>query len=287
MTLPATTDLYAVVGNPVEHSRSPAIHSLFARQTGQTMDYTRLLAPLDGFAQTVRQWATEHPARGCNVTVPFKFEAFQMAGCHTERAVLAQAANTLVFHSPDPATWLADNTDGAGLMRDITVNADTRIQGMQVLLVGAGGASAGVLGPLIAQGPERICVANRTVSKAQDLVDTHRGWASQHGVVLQACSLDALSGPFDIVINGTAASLQGGAIPIPAGCIRGMGPQTLVVDMMYGPAAEPFLAWAREHGARTRDGLGMLVEQAAEAFHVWRGVRPDTAPVLEQLRNTV
>ncbi len=277
--------LYAVVGNPVAHSRSPAIHAQFAQQTGQSLHYTTLLAPLDSFSTTLVEWVNTHHARGCNVTVPFKFEAFSLAALHTPRATLAQAANTLVFPSANPATWLADNTDGAGLVRDITVNAQTPLTGQRVLLVGAGGASSGVLGPLIEHGPSTLVVANRSEDKAQALVARHKAWAAQHGVNLQACPLtcsSAMASPFDVVINGTAASLGGGDVPIEASALR---PGSLVIDMMYGPAAEPFLSWARAHGANTRDGLGMLVEQAAEAFYLWRGVRPDTAPVMSAMRS--
>lgn len=279
-------DCYAVVGNPIEHSRSPAIHALFAQQTSQAVDYTRLLAPLDGFATTVSDWVQQQGAKGCNVTVPFKFEALTMVSQRTHRADLAQAANTLGFPSTDPATWWADNTDGIGLVRDITNNAHTPIAGTRILLGGAGGASAGVLGPLIEQRPNSICVINRTWSKADELVINHSDWARQHGVQLTAQSLDDLNSappaqPFDLIINGTAASLSGSHLYLPTACLR---PGTLVVDMMYGPKAEPFLHWAQAHGAVPRDGLGMLVEQAAEAFFLWRGVRPDTAPVLQALR---
>lgn len=282
---PMEAPLYAVVGNPVAHSRSPAIHAQFAQQTSQPLHYTTLLAPLDGFTTTLGEWVKTHHARGCNVTVPFKFEAYSLAALHTPRATLAQAANTLVFPSADPATWLADNTDGAGLVRDITVNADTPLAGKRVLLVGAGGASSGVLGPLIAQSPATLVVANRSEDKAQALVARHQAWAAQHGVNLQACSLvdsTIMSTPFDVVINGTAASLGGGDVPIGASALR---PGSLVIDMMYGPAAQPFLQWANAQGAITRDGLGMLVEQAAEAFYLWRGVRPDTAPVMSAMRS--
>jgi len=277
--------LYAVVGNPVAHSRSPAIHAQFAQQTGQPLHYTTLLAPLDGFSAALVEWVKTHHARGCNVTVPFKFEAFSLAALHTPRATLAQAANTLVFPSADPATWLADNTDGAGLVRDITVNANTPLAGQRVLLVGAGGASSGVLGPIIAQSPATVVVANRSEAKAQALVVRHQAWAEQHGVILKACSLvdtSVMADPFDVIINGTAASLGGGEVPIAASTLR---PGSLVIDMMYGPAAQPFLQWASAHGATVRDGLGMLVEQAAEAFYLWRGVRPDTTLVMSDIRS--
>jgi shikimate dehydrogenase len=277
------TDRYAVAGNPVAHSRSPAIHAMFAQQTHQAVDYGRLLCPLDSFTATLRAFA-DGGAKGANVTVPFKFEAFALAARRTPRAELAQAANTLRFDAEADGGWLADNTDGVGLVRDITVNAGVPLAGQRVLLLGAGGASAGVLGPLIEARPSEVVLANRTVDKAEAIVARHRQWAADHGVVLRAAGLDAPGEAFDVLINGTAASLAGGGVPV--------GPQTLrtgglALDMMYGPAARPFLDWARAHGAQARDGLGMLVEQAAESFALWRGVRPDTAPVLATLRAEV
>jgi len=284
MTSPIETPArYAVAGNPVEHSRSPAIHALFAAQTGQSVDYGRLLCPLDAFPATVRRFADEG-AQGCNVTVPFKFEAFNMATRRTQRAELAQAANTLRFDSSAHGGWLADNTDGVGLVRDITRNAGVPLAGQRVLLLGAGGASAGVLGPLIEARPALIVLANRTAEKAQVLVERHADWAAQHGVHLSAATLEAPGTAFDVLINGTAASLSGGGVPVNGAVLR---PGALALDMMYGPAARPFLRWAQSHGAIGRDGLGMLVEQAAESFALWRGIRPDTAPVLSALRSEV
>lgn len=273
-------DRYVVAGNPVAHSRSPVIHALFARQTGQAMDYGRLLCPLDAFGDTLRAFAAQG-GRGCNVTVPFKFEAFSLASRRTPRAELAQAANTLRFDDETQGGWLADNTDGSGLVRDITVNAGVPLAGRRVLLLGAGGASAGVLGPLIEQQPSEIVLANRTVDKAQALVARHLAWAGQHGVSLRAAALNATGELFDVLINGTAASLGGAQVPVAASTLK---PGALALDMMYGPAAEPFLQWARAQGAQARDGLGMLVEQAAESFALWRGVRPDTTEVLAALR---
>ena len=283
-TSPAVqVDHYAVAGNPVAHSRSPRIHALFATQTGQAMAYGRLLCPLESFKPTLTAFATQG-ARGCNVTVPFKFEAFEMATRHTPRAVLAQAANTLRFDTQAEGGWLADNTDGVGLVRDITVNAGVSLQGRRVLLLGAGGASAGVLGPLIEQRPAELVLANRTVDKARALVDRHQAWAAEHGVPLRACALADVGEHFHVLINGTAASLGGGEVPVGAQALK---PGALALDMMYGPAARPFLDWATAQGATGRDGLGMLVEQAAESFLLWRGVRPDTAPVLALLRAEV
>ena len=276
-------DRYAVAGNPIAHSRSPLIHTQFAQQTGQAMVYERLLCPLDDFPATLTDFVNAG-AKGCNVTVPFKFEAFEMAARRTPRAELAQAANTLRFDAATEGGWLADNTDGVGLVRDITVNAGVALAGARVLLLGAGGASAGVLGPLIEARPAEIVVANRTADKAQVLVDRHADWARQHGVTLSARSLSEPGRAYDVFINGTAASLSGGGIPVDPEVLR---PGSLALDMMYGPAAQAFLDWARAHGAIARDGLGMLVEQAAESFALWRGVRPDTAPVLAAMRALV
>ena len=276
-------DRYAVAGNPIAHSRSPLIHTQFAQQTGQAMVYERLLCPLDDFPATLTDFVNAG-AKGCNVTVPFKFEAFEMAARRTPRAELAQAANTLRFDVATEGGWLADNTDGVGLVRDITVNAGVALAGARVLLLGAGGASAGVLGPLIEARPAEIVVANRTADKAQVLVDRHADWARQHGVTLSARSLSEPGRAYDVFINGTAASLSGGGIPVGPEVLR---PGSLALDMMYGPAAQAFLDWARAHGAIARDGLGMLVEQAAESFALWRGVRPDTAPVLAAMRALV
>jgi shikimate dehydrogenase len=271
----ARPDRYAVLGNPVAHSRSPFIHAEFARQTGQAVEYGRVLCPLDGFEAAVRAFAAEG-ARGCNVTVPFKFDAPRLAAHVSGRAALAGAANVLRF---DDDGWHADNTDGVGLVIDILANAGVPIEGARVLLVGAGGAAAGVLGPLLEQRPAALVVANRTADKARALVERHAARAG-------ACSLQAhgLHDPgtgFDLVVNASASSLGAAPPPVHARVLR---PGALAVDLMYGPQADPFLRWAESHGAIGRDGLGMLVEQAAEAFAFWRGVRPLTAPVLKALR---
>jgi len=282
-----TADRYAVLGNPVTHSRSPFIHAAFARQTGQAIEYGRVTCPLDGFAAAVRAFAAgdhdDHSgrARGCNVTVPFKFEALRLAAHCSDRAALAGAANTLRF---DADGWFADNTDGVGLVRDIEHNAGVPLAGRRVLLVGAGGAGAGVLGPLLAARPASVVVANRTPAKARSLVDRHGDWARAHGVALSAAGLDHTGETFDVLLNASASSLQGQASPVPAAALAA---GALAVDLMYGAAAAPFLAWARDAGATPRDGLGMLVEQAAESFFVWRGVRPLTAPVLQALRDSL
>ena len=276
-------DRYAVLGHPVAHSQSPFIHAEFARQTGQRLVYGRIDCPLDGFAATLRAFvdsssAGAGPARGCNITVPFKFQVLALARRASPRARLAQAANTLRF---DADGWTADNTDGCGLVRDIQAHAGRALAGQRVLLIGAGGAAAGVLGPLIEAGCAAITVANRTPAKAEALVQRHRAWAEQHGVALRASSLAAPGEAFDVLLNSSASSLAGGAPPVGTQVLR---PGTLALDLMYGPAAQPFLDWAASHGATGRDGLGMLVEQAAEAFWLWRGVRPDSAPVLAALR---
>jgi shikimate dehydrogenase len=272
-------DRYAVAGNPVEHSQSPFIHAEFAKQTGQALTYGRLLCPLDGFVTTVQAFAASGdagPARGCNVTVPFKFEAFCLAAHHTERATLAGAANTLRF---DAQGWLADNTDGCGLVRDIEHGAGVSLKNKRLLLIGAGGAAAGVLGPLLSAGTANVVVANRTLDKARALVERHRPLAS--AAQLQALPLASCGEGFDVIVNASASSLAGAGVPVPS---HSLAPGALVVDLMYGPAAQGFLQWASTHGAVPRDGLGMLVEQAAESFFVWRGVRPDTGPVLAALR---
>jgi shikimate dehydrogenase len=276
-------DRYAVLGHPVAHSRSPAIHARFAAQTGQAVAYGRLECPPDGFAAAVRGFAAGG-ARGCNVTVPFKFEALQLAGRASHRARLAGAANVLGLDGPDPAQWWADNSDGIGLVRDITRHAGVVLAGARVLLVGAGGAAAGVLGPLIDAGVAGVVIANRTAARAEALVQSHAALAHARGAQLAAAPLAAPGEAFDLVLNASSSSLTGAELPVPAAVLR---PGTLAVDLMYGAAAAPFLAWARAHGAVPRDGLGMLVEQAAEAFFLWRGVMPRTAPVLDALRAEV
>lgn len=275
-------DLYCVMGNPVAHSRSPWIHARFAELTGQTLHYDRQLTPLDGFAATVAAFRAAG-GRGCNVTVPFKHEAAALATWQSPGVALAGAANTLQF---DNDTIRAHNTDGPGLVADITTNAGVPLAGQDLLLIGAGGAAAGVLGPLIAQKPRRIVIANRTVGRADELVQRHGALAAQNGVALRASALEASAqdGPFDVVINATASSLGGAGVPVPASVLK---PGALALDMMYGPSAQGFLDWAAAHGARPRDGLGMLVEQAAESFLIWRGVRPHSLTVLVELRAIV
>ncbi len=273
----AALDRYAVIGNPIAHSRSPFIHTQFALATGQSLSYSRLPSALDAFEETVRQLA-RGGARGCNITVPFKFRALRLAAQSTERAALAGAANALRF---DNGGWLADNTDGVGLVRDIERNAQVPLAGRRVLLIGAGGAAAGALGPLLLAGPATLTVANRTLAKARDLVRRHEPLARAQGVALLAATLADCGRAYDVVVNATSSSLAQDAAPVAASALA---PGSLALDMMYGPPAQPFLAWAEAHGARSRDGLGMLVEQASEAFWLFRGVHPQTAPVLAALR---
>jgi shikimate dehydrogenase len=263
---------YAVIGNPVAHSKSPDIHARFAAQTSQDLTYERLLAPLEGFADTVRTFV-EHGGKGANVTVPFKLEAHALATALTPRAQAAGAVNTLKF---DGVAILGDNTDGIGLVTDVTRNAGVPVRNARVLLLGAGGAARGVLLPLLHEQPAELVIANRTMSKAAEL-------AARFAVVGNVRALDfaAVQGSFNIIINATSASLASDVPPVPPAVF---GPGVLAYDMMYAKAPTVFMRFAAQHGAAVRDGLGMLVEQAAESFYVWRGVRPDTGPVFAELR---
>ncbi|UQV46929.1 shikimate dehydrogenase [Janthinobacterium lividum] len=272
-------DQYCVFGNPIAHSKSPLIHAAFALQTGQAMAYERRLAPLDGFALAARTFAAEG-GKGANVTVPFKLDACALATELTPRAQAAGAVNTLRF---DGATILGDNTDGAGLVADIVRNAGVTIAGKRILLLGAGGAARGVVLPLLEQGPQEIFIANRTVATAEAL-GAQFADAQAHPEQLRAGGYTQPEGQFDIVINATAASLAGDLPPVPAGIF---GSHTLALDMMYGAQPTVFMDFAAQHGAQVRDGLGMLVEQAAVAFYVWRGVRPQTQDLLAQLRSAL
>lgn len=268
-------DRYAVIGHPIGHSKSPQIHGLFAEQTGQKLRYEALLAPLDDFPGFVRAFLAQ--GAGANVTVPFKEEAYRLADELTERARLAGAVNT--FKRLDDGRLLGDNTDGAGLVRDLVSNAGLTLEGLRILLLGAGGAVRGVLGPLLDERPSALVIANRTSAKAEQLAADF----ARLGPV-SAQPFETLTGRFDLIINGTSASLTGALPPLPAGLIELKPDQTFCYDMMYGAEPTAFCTWACAQGAATRDGLGMLVEQAAEAFALWRGVRPDTAPVLTALR---
>lgn len=263
------TDRYAVFGHPVAHSKSPLIHAAFARQSGEDLSYEAILAPLDGFAQQVAAFVAAG-GRGANVTVPFKEAAHALADRLTPRAQQAGAVNTLSF---DADGMLGDNTDGAGLVADLTCNLDFPLAGRRILLLGAGGAARGIVAPLLDQAPAEFVIANRRVGRAQTL-------AAHFGRGVRACAYDALDAPFDLVVNATAASLAGELPPLSP---RVLGAGALAYDLMYGQET-PFMRFARSHGAAAADGLGMLVEQAAEAFFVWRGKRPDTAPVIRSLR---
>lgn len=269
------TDRYAVIGNPIAHSKSPIIHAEFARQTGEDISYTAILAPLDGFAATLNHFRAEG-GKGLNITVPFKQEAFGLATTRTERATLAQAVNTIKFAND---TILGDNTDGAGLVRDIQENLQYPMQDKRILLMGAGGAARGVMLPILSQHPLSVTIANRTPEKAVALQQQF----SAYGAVSGGDYDDLAGREFDLVINATSSSLSDALPPLPAGVFAR---HSLAYDMMYGKGLTPFLAFARAQGAtQLADGLGMLVEQAAESFFVWRGVRPATQPVIALLKN--
>jgi shikimate dehydrogenase len=271
------SDKYCVIGNPIAHSRSPDIHAAFAAGTGQDLVYERCLAPLDGFAETVRGLIAQG-YRGANVTVPFKLEAAAIATRLEARARLAGAVNTLRFEGGE---IIGDNTDGPGLVADIVRNAGVALAGKRVLLLGAGGAARGVVLPILREGPRAIVIANRTRATADALAAHFAGQAAHPGQV-SACGFEEIDGAFDVVINATSASLSAAMPPVPAVAFC---QDTLALDMMYGKMPSPFMLFAASHGAATRDGLGMLVEQAAEAFAIWRGVRPETATILEQMRS--
>lgn len=269
------TDTYAVIGNPVAHSKSPRIHAEFARETGQDMSYTAILAADADFEAEVRRFR-DAGGRGLNVTLPYKHRAYALAQQRTRRAEEALAVNTLAF---DGDTVRADNTDGVGLVRDLTANLRCALRGRRILLLGAGGASYGVCGPLLEQGPAQLVIANRTMEKAVALCE--RFAAHENGEALAVSGYAALAGrEFDVVINATSAGLAGKMPDLPP---RLFATGALAYDMLYGTTT-PFMSYAAQDGARVADGLGMLVEQAAESFHLWRGVRPDTAPVIALLR---
>lgn len=273
------SDKYCVIGNPIGHSRSPDIHAAFALQTGQDIVYERVLAPLDGFLETVRGLVARGYC-GANVTVPFKLEAAGIATRLEARARLAGAVNTLRFEG---GGIVGDNTDGAGLVADIVRNAGRPLAAKRVLLLGAGGAARGVILPILQHGPQSITIANRTRATADALVAQFAGQLAHPGQ-LSACGFEDIAAAFDVVINATSASLASAMPPVPAVAFC---QDTLALDMMYGKMPSPFMEFAASHGATTRDGLGMLVEQAAEAFAIWRGVRPQTATLLEQMRTNL
>ena len=272
---------YAVIGQPIAHSRSPFIHAEFARQTGQHLHYEAIAAPLDGFAQAVRAFQAAG-GRGMNVTVPFKLEACALADECSPRAQAAGAANTLLFR--EDGSIFADNTDGAGLVTDLRALLPHGLRGRRVALLGAGGAARGVLLPLLAERPAQLLIANRTMARAQALVADFAEAAAEAGVTLALATLEGLSGEWDLLLNATASALAGEALPLP--WARGLlAPGALAYDMVYAAQDTPFLADARRHGAAiVADGLGMLVEQAAESFLLWRGVRPQTDEVRRALR---
>ncbi|MCF7992496.1 MAG: shikimate dehydrogenase [Thiohalocapsa sp.] len=271
------TDRYAVIGNPIAHSKSPAIHGAFAAQTHQHMDYGRILGNPDDFAGDVRSFVAAG-GRGLNVTVPFKEQAWALLADHSSRAQAAGAVNTIIVL--DGGLLRGDNTDGVGLLRDLTRNHGFAPARKRMLLLGAGGAARGVLQPLLDSGPAELVIANRTADKARGLADALRAGTNGN---LHGCGLDALAGRrFDLIINATSSGLDGDVPDIPDDCLADDG---WAYDMLYADSTTPFCRWAVEHGAaRALDGLGMLVEQAAESFFLWRGVRPLTAPVMEMLR---
>jgi shikimate dehydrogenase len=266
-------DHYAVIGNPIAHSKSPAIHAAFARQTGQAVEYGRILGSLEDFPGDVRAFVADG-GRGLNVTVPFKQEAWALLADRSERAEAAGAVNTIIVL--DDGRLRGDNTDGVGLVRDLTVNHAFDFADKQVLLLGAGGAARGVLGALVEADPAALTIANRTVAKALELAETAAG-------EVDGCGFDQLAGRrFDLIINATSSGLQGEVPPLPEGLLA---EGAWVYDMVYGDVPTPFCRWGGSQGAaRSLDGLGMLVEQAAESFWLWRGVRPETEPVIAMLR---
>ena len=265
---------YAVMGNPIKHSKSPLIHKAFAEQTDQNLSYVSILVDLDEFPQAVKKFQRED-GKGLNVTVPFKQEAYAFADELSERAELAKAVNTLIFRKD--GTVKGDNTDGVGLVRDILNNHDGVIASKRILVVGAGGAVRGVLGPLLAEHPRELVIANRTVEKAFQLAEDFAPYGTT-----EAVAFNRLKGEFDWIINGTAASLQGEVPPLPEAII---GPNTCVYDMMYSKEVTPFNQWSLERGAKAAyDGIGMLVEQAAESCRLWRGVMPSTRMVINDLK---
>ena len=278
MTAAAAPDRYALMGHPVSHSWSPFIHGMFARATAQNMQYRLIDVPPERFRAETLQFFVDG-GKGVNVTVPHKTAAAELINELTPRAAEAGAVNTI---SRKPSGELVgDNTDGVGLVTDLEVNLGLRLEGARILVLGAGGATRGVLGPLLGRRPALVVIANRTVERAKDLATAFRA----HGT-LAASGFDVEApAPFDLVINGTAASLEGSMPPVTPAVI---GPQTICYDMAYAKAETPFTRFAHEHGARAAfKGWGMLVEQAAEAFLIWRGIRPQTRPVLDLLTASV
>lgn len=270
----ANVDRYAVMGYPVQHSWSPFIHGMFAKQTGQSLVYTRLEVPPQELTQAIERFFAES-GKGLNITVPHKQAASALVRYRTPRASIAGAINTIALQ--DDGLLLGDNTDGTGLLNDLTRNLGVKLANSRILMLGAGGAARGVVGPLLSAGPARLEIANRNVDRAVELTEEFEALGEVH-----ACSYDNISRePFDLIINATSASLQGTTLPVPPEAI---GKQTVCYDMAYSKGSTPFTEWAKQAGAaRAEMGWGMLVEQAAEAFELWRGVRPHTAPVLKAL----
>jgi shikimate dehydrogenase len=266
------SDRYAVIGNPIAHSKSPLIHTEFAKQTNQDISYEAVLAPIDGFAATVHKLISQG-YKGANVTVPFKFEAFDLCNELTERAKSAGAVNTLTFEN---GKIKGDNTDGVGLVNDIYHNLKHALRGARILLLGAGGAAQGVLLPLLHAHPKDIVIANRTLAKAQQMVRK-----TGDITIVSANTFESLQGKFDVIINATSTGLSDTALPISNTIFA---KNCLAYEMMYGRET-PFMKQAKENGAQVADGLGMLVEQAAEAFSLWRDVRPETAPIIKMMRS--
>jgi shikimate dehydrogenase len=271
-------DHYAVVGNPIEHSKSPLIQTHFASETQQLMNYTTLLAPLDRFEYTVRQFFQQ--GKGLNVTVPFKLEAWDLCDELSDYAQQAGAVNTLLYR--DDGSLYGTNTDGLGIIRDLMINNGVTLQGKRILILGAGGVVRGVLQPIIQQQPKQIFIANRTVAKAEQLVE-HFVPLLSTTTTLSGGGYDAIPlQSFDLILNGTAASLNGMLPPVPTICCEGA---QCCYDMMYSNEPTPFVKWGQDNRAVLAiDGLGMLIEQAAESFHLWRKVRPDTVSVFRLLR---
>ena len=276
-------DEYAVMGNPIAHSKSPLIHTAFATQTGQRIHYSAIQVDPGGFSQAVGNFFA-NGGKGLNVTVPFKQEAWQLADERSERAELAGAVNTLFMRD---GQLFGDNTDGVGLVRDLGHNLGINLGGKRILILGAGGAARGVIQPLLAQQPQLLFIANRTADKAHELAalfNTRSDSDVPHNII--GSGFNDLEGQqFDVVINATSASLQGDVPPIPQGVFADDG---WCYDMMYGAEPTIFLQWAQQCGVpHLSDGLGMLVEQAAESFNLWRGLRPETAPVIQQIRSSL
>ncbi len=276
-------DHYAVIGNPISHSKSPLIHAAFAQQLGQSIQYDRLEAPLDGFARAVSEFSS-NGGLGANVTVPFKRDAYNLATTRTTRAAVAGAANTLVFTRGAAGIQIhADNTDGVGLVRDLRENHNVTIFGKRILVLGAGGAARGVMGALWDEHPAELAILNRTPSSAHALA-REIGTAIGDNCLSVIDAGDSAEQRFDLVINATSASLNGELPAMPHDCFAA---DAIAYDMMYGKTLSPFLASASKLGAQPIDGIGMLVEQAAEAFFIWRGARPHTGPVIASMKSLI